>query len=54
MRGVEVEHVADQQVGLAASETARSEGAGSMGRLLWGALGAVGSSDQLRGMEKQL
>jgi hypothetical protein len=45
MRGVEVEHVADQQVGLAASETARSEGAGSMGRLLWGALGAVGSSD---------
>lgn len=27
--------------------------AGSMSRLLWGALGAVGSSDQLRGMEKQ-
>jgi hypothetical protein len=46
LRGVDVEHVADQQVGVAASKSARKWGAGSMSRLLWGALGAVGSPDQ--------
>jgi len=53
MRGVDVEHIADQQVGLAASESARGEARRLHESSPLGALDAVGSSDQLRGMEKQ-
>jgi len=53
MRGVDVEHIADRQVGLAASESARGEARRLHESSPLGALDAVGSSDQLRGMEKQ-